>query len=50
LGINGDEIVHSLLDAMYADVDYTVIARATHIHPTVSEFIPTTLQNLVPLE
>ena len=50
LGIEGDEIVHSLLDIMYADVPYTVIQRAVHIHPTVSELIPTTLADLKPLE
>ena len=50
LGIEGDEIVHSLLDIMYADVPYTVIQRAVHIHPTVSELIPTTLASLRPLE
>ncbi len=49
LGIGGDEVVHSLLDAMYADAPYTVIQRATHIHPTVSELIPTLLGNLEPL-
>ncbi len=50
LGIGGDEIVHSLLDTMYADAPYTVIQRATHIHPTVSELIPTMLGDLKPLE
>ncbi len=50
LGIEGDEIVHSLLDIMYADVPYTVVQRAMHIHPTVSELIPTTLADLKPLE
>jgi len=35
-GIGGDEVVHSLLDIMYADAPYTVIQRAMHIHPTVS--------------
>jgi pyruvate/2-oxoglutarate dehydrogenase complex dihydrolipoamide dehydrogenase (E3) component len=50
LGLNGDEIVHSLLDVMYADAPYTVISRAMHIHPTVSELIPTLLQNLKPLQ
>ena len=49
LGIGGDEIVHSILDAMYADAPYTVIQRATHIHPTVAELIPTMLGNLKPL-
>lgn len=50
LGIGGDEVVHSLLTAMYAKQPYTVISRAVFIHPTVSELLPTTLQNLVPLE
>jgi pyruvate/2-oxoglutarate dehydrogenase complex dihydrolipoamide dehydrogenase (E3) component len=50
LGLSGDEIVHSLLDVMYAGKPSTVIARAVHIHPTVSELIPTVLQGLAPLE
>ncbi|MFT5057801.1 MAG: pyruvate/2-oxoglutarate dehydrogenase complex dihydrolipoamide dehydrogenase (E3) component [Planctomycetota bacterium] len=50
LGINGDEVVQSLLVAMYAKAPYTVLSRAVLIHPTVSELLPTTLQNLVPLE
>ncbi len=50
VGIDGDEIIHSLLDVMYADKPYTVISRAVHIHPTISELIPTILQNLKPLE
>jgi pyruvate/2-oxoglutarate dehydrogenase complex dihydrolipoamide dehydrogenase (E3) component len=50
LGLNGDEIVHSLLDIMYAKAPYTVVQRAVHIHPTVSELIPTMLGDLKPLE
>ena len=50
LGLNGDEVVHSLLDVMYADAPYTVIQRAMHIHPTVTELIPTLLGNLKPLQ
>lgn len=50
LGADGDEIIHSLLDIMYADKSYTVISRAVHTHPTISELIPTILQNLEPLE
>ena len=50
LGIGGDEIVHSILDVMYADAPYTVIQRAVHIHPTVTELIPTMLGELEPLE
>ena len=49
LCIEGDEIVHSLLDVMAADASYKVIERAVHIHPTVSELIPTLLGSLVPL-
>jgi len=50
LCIEGDEVVHALLDAMYGDVPYGVIRRAVHIHPTVSELIPTLLGQLRPLE
>jgi pyruvate/2-oxoglutarate dehydrogenase complex dihydrolipoamide dehydrogenase (E3) component len=49
LGVGCDEIVHSLLDVMYARAPYTVIQRAMHIHPTVSELIPTMLGELEPL-
>lgn len=50
LGLNADEIVHSLLDLMYAGAPYTVLQRAVHIHPTVSELVPTLIGNLKPLE
>jgi pyruvate/2-oxoglutarate dehydrogenase complex dihydrolipoamide dehydrogenase (E3) component len=50
LGIEGDEVVHLLLDAMYAGVPYTVIQHAMHIHPTVAELIPTLLGSLQPLQ
>lgn len=46
LGIEGDEIIHSILDVMYAKAPYTIIQRAMHIHPTVSELIPTLLGEL----
>jgi len=49
LGWNADEVVHSLLDVMYAKSPYTTIQRAVHIHPTVTELIPTLLGNLKPL-
>ena len=49
-GIGGDEVVQSLLDVMYADAPYTVVARAMHIHPTVTELIPTMLQQLRPVD
>ncbi len=50
LGVEGDEIIHSILDVMYAKAPYTVIQRAMHIHPTVTELIPTMLGELKPLE
>ncbi|ARG97567.1 FAD-containing oxidoreductase [Legionella micdadei] len=50
LGVGGDEIIHSILDVMYADKPYTLIRDAVHIHPTVSELIPTTLEQLQPLK
>ena len=49
LGLNGDEVVHALLDVMAAKQPYTAIARTMHIHPTVSELVPTLLQQLQPL-
>jgi hypothetical protein len=42
--------VHSLLDVMAADAPYSVIRRCVHIHPTVSELIPTLLGSLKPLD
>ena len=50
LGLSGDEVIHCILDVMYAKVPYTVLQRAMHIHPTVSEFIPTMLEDLQPLQ
>ncbi|HVM95227.1 MAG TPA: FAD-containing oxidoreductase [Candidatus Acidoferrales bacterium] len=50
LGVECDEVIHSILDVMYAKAPYTVIQRAVHIHPTVSELIPTMLGELKPLE
>lgn len=49
LGLNADEVIHGLLDIMSADQPYTAISRSMHIHPTVSELIPTLLQQLKPL-
>ena len=50
LGLTGDEAIHGMIDIMYAKAPYTVIKRAVHIHPTVSELIPTMLGELKPLE
>ena len=49
LGVGGDEVVHSILDVMTAKLPYTAISRTMHIHPTVSELVPTMLQDLEPL-
>lgn len=49
LGLNGDEVVNGLLDIMAADQPWTVISRAVHIHPTVSELVPPLLQQLRPI-
>ena len=48
-GTGGDEVIHCILDMMYARAPYTVMQRAMHIHPTVSELIPTMLGELQPL-
>ena len=49
LGTGGDEVIHCILDLMYARAPYTVMQWAMHIHPTVSELIPTMLDQLRPL-
>lgn len=49
LGTGGDEVIHCFLDMMYARAPYTVMQRAMHIHPTVSELLPTMLGDLRPL-
>ncbi|WVT77125.1 FAD-containing oxidoreductase (plasmid) [Sinorhizobium chiapasense] len=46
LGTGGDEAVQSILDVMYAAKPYTTITHAVHIHPTVSELIPTVFGDL----
>lgn len=50
LGVGGDEAIHGILDVMSAKAPYTTLARTMHIHPTVSELIPTVLQELSPLD
>jgi pyruvate/2-oxoglutarate dehydrogenase complex dihydrolipoamide dehydrogenase (E3) component len=46
LGTGGDEAIHGILDMMSAGVAYDVLRWAVPIHPTVSELIPTVLQDL----
>jgi pyruvate/2-oxoglutarate dehydrogenase complex dihydrolipoamide dehydrogenase (E3) component len=50
LGVEGDEVIHCILDTMYAKAPYTTLQRAMHIHPTVSELIPTVLGSLEPFK
>ena len=49
LGVGGDEVIHSILDVMSAKAPYDTLARTMHIHPTVSELVPTMLQEMTPL-
>jgi pyruvate/2-oxoglutarate dehydrogenase complex dihydrolipoamide dehydrogenase (E3) component len=50
LGVGGDEAIHAILDVMAAKAPYTRLQRTMHIHPTVSELIPTMLGEMKPLE
>jgi pyruvate/2-oxoglutarate dehydrogenase complex dihydrolipoamide dehydrogenase (E3) component len=50
LGIEADEAIHTFIDIMNADAPYVTLQRAMHIHPTVSELIPTLLGSLKPLK
>ncbi len=46
LGVGGDEAIHSILDTMSAGASYQTLRDTVHIHPTVSELIPTVLGDL----
>jgi pyruvate/2-oxoglutarate dehydrogenase complex dihydrolipoamide dehydrogenase (E3) component len=46
LGVGGDEVVHCILDLMYAKAPYTLLQQVVHIHPTVAEFVPVLLSTL----
>ena len=50
LGTGGEEVIHCVLDLMYARAPYTAMQWAMHIHPTVSELLPTMLDELRPLQ
>ncbi|OZI61060.1 FAD-containing oxidoreductase [Bordetella genomosp. 11] len=50
LGTGGDEAIHGILDVMSSKAPYTTLQRTVHIHPTVSELIPTVLGELKPLD
>ena len=49
LGPGGDEVIHCILDLMYAGASSTVLQRAMHIHPTVAEMLPSLAAELVPV-
>jgi pyruvate/2-oxoglutarate dehydrogenase complex dihydrolipoamide dehydrogenase (E3) component len=48
LGASGDEVVHGILDMIYAKAPYTVMQRMMPIHPTVSELLPTVIGDMKP--
>jgi len=50
LGIEADEVVQSILHVMAARQPYTLITRTMHIHPTVSELLPSLFSDLKPLD
>jgi pyruvate/2-oxoglutarate dehydrogenase complex dihydrolipoamide dehydrogenase (E3) component len=49
LGVGGDEVIHCILDTMSAKAPYTTLTHTVHIHPTVSELVPTMLEDMKPL-
>jgi pyruvate/2-oxoglutarate dehydrogenase complex dihydrolipoamide dehydrogenase (E3) component len=46
LGTGCDEVIHCILDLMYAGASYEILQKAMHIHPTVSELLPTMMEDL----
>ena len=49
LGTSADEVVHSLIDAVYSRMPVEEFQRHVRIHPNVSELLPTVLEDLKPL-
>ncbi|MGO4353723.1 FAD-containing oxidoreductase [Rhizobium sp. RAF36] len=49
LGIEGDEAIHGIIDAINAGTRYPVLQWSVPIHPTVSELIPTIIGDLKPV-
>ncbi|MDF7811463.1 FAD-containing oxidoreductase [Hymenobacter sp. YC55] len=50
VGTGGDEAIHCIITAMYAQQTAAFMRRNVFIHPTVSELIPTVFGELKPLE
>ena len=48
LGVEGDEAIHSIVDAMALGATAKTLGSIMHIHPTVSELIPTVFGELGP--
>lgn len=44
LGVGADEYIHTIIDQMYAGATYKTVRDAIHIHPTISELLPTMLE------
>ncbi|WP_168794558.1 FAD-containing oxidoreductase [Paraburkholderia aromaticivorans] len=49
-GIEGDEALHTFIDIMTAGAPYPTLQYAMHIHPTISELVPTLLDGLKPMK
>ena len=50
VGVGGDEAIHCIITAMYAQQTAAFMRRSVFIHPTVSELIPTVFGELKPLD
>lgn len=50
LGTGGDEIIGTFLTAMYGKLSYKTLMNSVQTHPTVTELIPTLLQQLKPIK
>ncbi|NKJ46085.1 mercuric reductase [Burkholderia sp. SG-MS1] len=48
-GVEGDEAIHTFIDIMTAGAPYPTLQYAMHIHPTISELVPTLLDGLKPM-
>jgi pyruvate/2-oxoglutarate dehydrogenase complex dihydrolipoamide dehydrogenase (E3) component len=49
-GTGGDEIIGTFLTAMYGKLSYKTLMNSVQTHPTVTELIPTLLQQLKPIK
>ncbi|WP_233848379.1 FAD-containing oxidoreductase [Paraburkholderia sp. HD33-4] len=49
-GVEGDEAIHTFVDIMTAGAPYPTLQYAMHVHPTISELVPTLLDGLKPMQ